>query len=107
MDGAASGTKYAGGRVCHTGQLFFPDEISDEVARLGPYAEHRAPRTRQDEDNVFSTQDGKGSIVGLKQINGSSLAGGLIAEAVVVVDPKASPREVGFGGFGGPPPFSG
>lgn len=104
IDGVVNGSKYSGGRVCHTGQLFFPDDVGDTVAKLWPYAEHRAPRTRQDEDDVFTTQDGKGSIVSLKQMSDRSLADGMIATAVVVVDPRASPREPGFGAFGGPPP---
>src|SRR5437763_13514165 len=54
--GAAAKETYAGGHVCHTGQLFFPDEISDAVARLRPYSNHKGERTRHDEDDVFASQ---------------------------------------------------
>ena len=98
---AAKGT-YAGGHVCHTGQLFFPDEISDAVARLNPYSDHKAERTRQDEDDIFTSQHGSGFVLALKQNNRRSLTDGFTAETIVSVDPNAEPEPVEF--RGGPPP---
>ncbi len=100
--GSASKGTYSGGHVCHTGQLFFPDEISDAVARLSPYAGHKAERTRQDEDDIFTSQGGSEFLLALKQNSSRSMAEGFIAETVVGVDPNAAPEPVGFGG--GPPP---
>ena len=38
--GTASGDTYKGGHVSHTGQLFFPEDVTDEVATLQPYVNH-------------------------------------------------------------------
>jgi len=57
-----------GGHIAYTGQLFFKDEISDAVARHEPYAKHDVTRTRQDEDDVFVTQQGGGSMLIVAQL---------------------------------------
>lgn len=57
LGGEASGGKYAGGHVSHTGQLFFPEDITEQVAKLEPYANRlRVHRTLQSEDGIFHSQ---------------------------------------------------
>ncbi len=92
LGGSASSSKYIGGHVCHTGQLYFPDEVTDEVAKLDPYAQRHTRRTRQPEDDVFTTQHGSEAIVSLSQIDAKSMSAGPIASAVIAVDPAASRR---------------
>lgn len=101
--GSASEGTYTGGHVCHTGQLFFPDDISDTVARLGPYAGHKAERTRQQNDDIFTSQHGSEFVLALTQDASRSLAEGFHAQVALGVDPNAEPAPVGFGG--GPPPL--
>jgi protocatechuate 3,4-dioxygenase beta subunit len=54
------------GRVVHTGQLFFPDRISDSVYRHAPYSRRGARDTRNAEDSIFRN-GGRKSIVRLRE----------------------------------------
>ncbi len=92
---------HAGGHVCHTGQLFFPEDISDDIARLAPYSQRRSDRTRQDDDHVFLSEHGSDFVVSLTQTSARNMAEGFVATAVLGVDPNAEPSPAGFGG---PPP---
>jgi protocatechuate 3,4-dioxygenase beta subunit len=96
--GSETKETYRSGHVCHTGQLFFPDDLSDAVARLSPYSGHKAERTRQEEDDIFTSQHGSEFLLALKQTNTRSMAEGFTATAVLGVDPNAEPAPVGFGG---------
>ncbi len=95
-------TKYEGGHISYTGQLFFPENISDAVAKCEPYKTHHIERTRQDEDGVFTSQHGSGSIVTVAQIDKRDIEAGFIATAVLAIDPNARSRDMGPGGPGGP-----
>ena len=87
---------HTGRHVSHTGQLFFPEEITEQIAALDPYRGHHAPRTLQSEDHVFLDQHGQSSIVELARVEKDSLTHGLVATALLGIDPKATPRGVGF-----------
>jgi protocatechuate 3,4-dioxygenase beta subunit len=90
--GVIRNEKIAGGHVSHTGQLFFPDELSDEVAKLNPYAaRHNLERTRLDDDMVFDDAHGAGTILRFERVEPGSLKKGLIATATVRVDPSLIP----------------
>ena len=81
---------YQGGHVVHTGQLFFPDDLSDEIAQLKPYSEHhRVVRTRLDEDMVFADAHGTGLILKPERVKSNALESGMMASAVLHVDPTA------------------
>ncbi|MFC1401648.1 MULTISPECIES: intradiol ring-cleavage dioxygenase [Streptacidiphilus] len=62
---------YIGGTSVHTGQLFFPEEVTTVVAASDPYVTHTAERTVLSEDMVY---DGGGVTSGLltvvKRTNG-------------------------------------
>jgi protocatechuate 3,4-dioxygenase beta subunit len=90
VDGGITDASYRGGHVAYTGQLFFKDEITDAIASHQPYAKHDATRTRQDEDDVFVTQHGSGSMLTLTQLNKRSIEDGFIATAVLGIDPNAT-----------------
>ncbi len=82
--GTIKNEKIAGGHVSHTGQLFFPDELSDEVAKLRPYvARKNIERTRLDEDMVFDDAHGAGTILRFERIETGSLKRGLVGMATV------------------------
>lgn len=79
--------------VCHTGQLFFPEEISNKVASQAPYREHEVERLRQEEDFVFQTQQGKKCLVSME----SAIVGdkkGYSAAIVLGINPNATPKKV-------------
>ena len=46
-------TVYIGGNVVHTGQLYFPDSLTDAVYRRSPYSRRPAPHTRNAADSVY------------------------------------------------------
>ena len=90
---------YSGGHVSHTGQLFFPEDVTEQVAKGEPYAEHRnVHRTTQTEDGIFRSQNGSSSIVKLERTTSDSGSGGFVARAVLAVDPELTPRPVGMSG---------
>jgi protocatechuate 3,4-dioxygenase beta subunit len=90
VGGGVTESSYRGGHVAYTGQLFFKDEITDAVARHEPYAKHDVTRTRQEEDDVFVTQHGSGSMLMLSQLNKRSIEDGFIATAVLGIHPNAT-----------------
>jgi protocatechuate 3,4-dioxygenase beta subunit len=99
---------YAGGQVSHTGQLFFPEDVTEQVAKMQPYAKHSGVhRTTQGEDGVFRSQHGSSSLVHLEKLGNGSASDGFVATVTIAVDPDLSPRPVrGPGrGPGGQPPF--
>ncbi len=100
--------KYAGGHVCHTGQIAFPDELSDEIARLEPYRHHDLRRTRLKEDHVFMG-DPQEYMMQVERSSGGNRQAGLTGTITVFVDPDSTPAPVGGGGGprgGGPGPRS-
>jgi protocatechuate 3,4-dioxygenase beta subunit len=44
---------YLGGRTVHTGQLFFPDALTDTVYKRSPYSSRGARATRNATDSIF------------------------------------------------------
>lgn len=95
--GKASGGRYEGGHVSHTGQLFFPEAVTDRIAGLEPYSGHDVERVRNAEDGIFR-QAGEGSIV---QLTGS-VEDGFVAEICLGVDPTTTPDPAGMGPSSGP-----
>lgn len=90
--------------VAHTGQLFFPEEITERIAKLQPYAKHQdVHRTTQEEDGVFESEHGPSGMLTLNRIDPKSDLGGFLATITLAVDPDASPEPVGMRGPGFPP----
>jgi len=98
-DAAHAGIEvYAGGRVAHTGQLFFPEDVSRFVEATHPYSGHKIHRTTLDEDMVFGGQGGAGSVAKLTPVTSTQLSDGYVATLTVAIDPAATPGLVGIGG---------
>jgi len=93
---------HVGGHVSHTGQLFFPEDVTADVAKLEPYAKRlKVHRTTQGEDDIFQSQHGSESMVTLARLKNGSNADGFLATVTLAVDPEATPAPVrGFGGRG-------
>ena len=88
------------GHVSHTGQLFFPEDITNSVAKTQPYVKHRDVHlTTLDEDHVYQEEHGAGGMVSLVRVGD-----GFLAKATLAVDPEATPEPVGMGGPGFPGP---
>jgi hypothetical protein len=84
--GALFGETYGGGHVAHTGHLFLPEAVSDEVFRRPPYASHGGERQRQVDDPIFA-EGGPGGVVALRP-GGPE---GYVAVTTVAFDPESSP----------------
>jgi protocatechuate 3,4-dioxygenase beta subunit len=98
VGGAAAGGTYAGGHVAHTGQLFFPDPLTDRIVRLQPYRRHAGRRVRNVEDGIYSQAGGPSAALRLARVSRQSLAGGFVAAITLGVDPSATPAAAGGGG---------
>ncbi len=44
---------HVGGNVVHTGQIFFPDTLTDVVYKAAPYAARGARDTRNANDSIY------------------------------------------------------
>jgi len=98
--GGRAGKSYKAGHTAHVGQVFFPEALAARLMAQAPYSRHRIHRTTQDEDGIFSGQDGAACIASIKELRAGKPEAGLRAELLAAVDPTATPAPVG--GFGGP-----
>jgi protocatechuate 3,4-dioxygenase beta subunit len=57
---------HVGGSVAHTGQLFFPDSLTDTVYEAAPYAARGARTARNADDSIF-VNGGKRGMLALKK----------------------------------------
>jgi protocatechuate 3,4-dioxygenase beta subunit len=57
---------HVGGSVVHTGQLFFPDSLTDNVYKAAPYVSRGTRSSRNADDSIF-INGGKRSILALKK----------------------------------------
>jgi hypothetical protein len=65
---------HVGGTSVHTGQLFFPDDLTALVFTTAPYAARGEPDTRNEEDALFEGAGGAASIPRVSGRNGSYAA---------------------------------
>jgi protocatechuate 3,4-dioxygenase beta subunit len=100
--GGEAAAKYSGGHVAHTGQLFFPEDLTERIAKLDPYAKRLGiRRTLQQEDGIFTSQHGAAAMLKMEHLHAAKDAEGFRATITLGVDPDATPAPVGIGG-GGP-----
>ncbi len=66
---------HLGGNVVHTGQLFFPDTLTDTVYKAAPYSTRGSRDTRNANDSIF-VNGGKRSLLALGR-SGSGYAGAI------------------------------
>jgi protocatechuate 3,4-dioxygenase beta subunit len=90
----ASGGRIAGGHVAHTGQMFPPDAVYEEVYKLAPYSGDTATIVSHAEDRVWTQQHGSEQQLSVRQVGGQ-LAKGLVATVTMAVDPSATPALIG------------
>jgi protocatechuate 3,4-dioxygenase beta subunit len=89
--------KYAGGHVAHTGQFFFPEDLTERIARLEPYIKRQGVcRTTQAEDGIFNSQHGAGCMLKMERL-GKADSDGFRAAITLAIDPEATPAPVGIG----------
>ena len=64
---------HLGGNVVHTGQLYFPDAVTDAAYRKAPYASRPGRDTRNATDSVFRN-GGKRSMLAVRKSGGTYVA---------------------------------
>ncbi|GAB2176258.1 intradiol ring-cleavage dioxygenase [Dongia sp. agr-C8] len=85
--GAVAGETYRGGHVAHTGQVFFPEEITLQLMKTRFYAAQPGSRTGQAEDGIFQRQGGRASTAMLAPLDQESWVA-FVAKLIVAVDPS-------------------
>ncbi|HLL64388.1 MAG TPA: intradiol ring-cleavage dioxygenase [Micromonosporaceae bacterium] len=90
VGGTLRASGYEGGHVSHTGQVFFPEATSEEVAKLAPYRSNPVPRLTNSQDAVYNRFDGASAVIALTHSRGS-LRRGLSGAVTVGVNPDAAP----------------
>ena len=94
IGGSRSGSKYSGGHVSHTGQLFFSDTISNRVYKLRPYSKDRTAFQTRATDHVYTDQHGSSSVLKLKSRGSSLRRSGLIGTIALGVAPGSTPSRL-------------
>lgn len=96
--------KLTGGHVAHTGQMFPPDAVYEEVYKLSPYSTETATIVTHAEDRVWTDQHGSEAPLKIKKI-GNRLSKGLTASVTLAVNTSATPALIGAtsGGTGSSP----
>jgi protocatechuate 3,4-dioxygenase beta subunit len=72
---------HVGGNVVHTGQLYFPDSMTDRVFRSKPYSRRGRRTTRNANDSVF-VNGGRRSLLSLRK-SGNAYVGRITMGVVV------------------------
>ncbi|WP_217234937.1 intradiol ring-cleavage dioxygenase [Streptomyces sp. AC555_RSS877] len=95
-----------GGKVNYTGQLFFADEIAEEIFTLEPYAKHSGTYTELADDMVYDGGGASSGLLTLKAVHKSDPSKGYKGSLTLGVDPDAENTGAGSGGggAGGTPP---
>lgn len=91
--GTAEDGTYIGGTTAHTGQLFFDDETTDQVAQLDPYVQRiDIARTMNVEDGILQRGGAENSSfwVELTPVDEADLTLGFTGKAVVGVSASVS-----------------
>ncbi len=106
--GAKEDGTYEGGKVNHTGQFFFDDEIAQEIFTLEPYSRHSGSYTTLDDDMVYDGGGAASGLLTLKAVKKGTPARGYQGLLTLGIDPDTENTGAGSGngggGEGGTPP---
>ncbi|WP_329245202.1 intradiol ring-cleavage dioxygenase [Streptomyces canus] len=94
---------YEGGTVNYTGQLFFADEIAEEIFTLEPYAKHAGTYTELADDMVYDGGGASSGLLTLKAVHKADPSQGYKGSLSLAIDPDAENTGAGSGGGGTPP----
>jgi protocatechuate 3,4-dioxygenase beta subunit len=93
IGGRKVGRRYRGGHVSHTGQLFFSERITAQVAGLSPYTGSTTARTPLSQDSIYQ-QAGSRSKLHLTPLRRGSIRRGFRRTITLGVDPRATPSPI-------------
>ncbi|NUT28208.1 MAG: intradiol ring-cleavage dioxygenase [Streptomyces sp.] len=92
---------YEGGKVNYTGQLFFDDEVAQEIFTLEPYSKHSGSYTTLDNDMVYDGGGASSGLLTLRAVHKKDPSKGYKGFLTLGVDPDAENTGAGSGGGGG------
>ncbi|AXG82660.1 protocatechuate dioxygenase [Streptomyces paludis] len=96
----ADGT-YEGGKVNFTGQLFFDDDIAEQIFTLEPYSKHSGSYTKLDDDMVYEGNGAAGGLLTLTPVHKKDPSKGYKGTIILGIDPDAENTGAGGGAGGG------
>jgi len=88
---SSTADRLSGTHVCHTGQLFFPE---DQIAALTAgkvYGANQTARLKNDEDMVFVSQQGKKCLLTIEKLPASQ---GFCGKIILNINPETQPEPV-------------
>jgi len=94
---------YEGGKVNHTGQLFFDDTVAEEILTLDPYARHTGSYTVLADDMVYDGGGASSGLLALEAVHKKDSSKGYKGFLTLGIDPDAENTGAGSGGGGTPP----
>jgi protocatechuate 3,4-dioxygenase beta subunit len=94
---------YEGGKVNYTGQLFFADDIAEEIFTLDPYSKHTGTYTTLANDMVYDGGGASSGLLTLKAVHKKDPSKGYKGFITFGIDPDAESTGAGSGGGGTPP----
>ncbi|MFF4716712.1 intradiol ring-cleavage dioxygenase [Streptomyces eurythermus] len=100
--GSRTSEGYTGGRTCHTGQFYFPEEPVEAVADTAPYSANTVTRVTLDQDAIYPGTGTQGGLLKLVY-DKRHIERGVIGSITMAVDPSATNDGGGAPG-GGPAP---
>jgi protocatechuate 3,4-dioxygenase beta subunit len=89
VGGRTADGRYQGGHISHTGQIFLPEEITDQVYRQPAYVKQEQGRTALADDGIF-VQGGR-QVSRLARLDPQRLERGFVCDPLLVIDPSAQP----------------
>ncbi|GGZ24089.1 hypothetical protein GCM10010365_50380 [Streptomyces poonensis] len=92
---------YEGGKVNFTGQLFFDDDVAEQIFELEPYSKHTGTYTKLDDDMVYDGGGASSGLLTLKPVHKGDPSKGYRGYITLGIDPDAENTGAGGGGEGG------
>jgi protocatechuate 3,4-dioxygenase beta subunit len=92
LGGRIADGRYQGGHISHTGQLFFPEEISTRVYQLSAYTKKETGRRALAEDDIF--RQGGSQVTPVTLADPRRFEAGFSSEPLLIVDPSSTPPQV-------------
>ncbi|MFJ6493592.1 intradiol ring-cleavage dioxygenase [Streptomyces californicus] len=99
--GSRTSDGYTGGRACHTGQFYFPEEAVKATSNTEPYSANTITRITLDNDSIYPGTGPQGGLLNLSY-DKKHIERGVIGHITMAVDPNAT--NDGQGTPGGPAP---
>ncbi|HKS99015.1 MAG TPA: hypothetical protein VJT31_05730, partial [Rugosimonospora sp.] len=95
IGGSIAAGAYTGGHVSHTGQFYFDEGVTEQVAKLAPYNTNTTTRITNAQDFIYAN-GGSAGLLALAPLRHDHppVPGGMVGTITVAVNPAATPAPV-------------